>query len=567
MIDRITQSLLKDFNSKFDFPNDIQESDLFEHFVNYTVLEKRLEDRIDEESLSKINIGKNGTFGLDGFCILINKHLITSIEDLNAIIDNNTKPSAEVYFIQAKTSNNFEVKEISSFGNAIEDFVSIEQKFKWTDNSQKNIELFKLLTSRANELETNPTCYIYYATLGTYENDRNTEAQREKVLSDIGNQRVFQKIEFNYFDYNLIQNEYKKIGQKITKTFVFKDKTLMPEIENVDEAYIGVVPVTTIISLIEDDSELITSIFYDNVRDFQGFNKINEEIKNTIKDEKLKFAFSVLNNGITIVAEKLSPTRDNFTITNYQIINGLQTSRVLLDSKEIISDKMFVTLKLIITKDEHLISKIIRSTNRQTEVKEEDLIAYSDFQKKLEDFFKTFGEPNRLYYERRSKQYNGLAIDPKLIVDKSTLIKVMGSFYFLKPNLATRYFGVLFNEFGKQLFKNNHKLYPYYTAALLFNKLESLFRQGKIHRKYKKIRYFILMMIRLEYNKTFPKFESSGSEKYCVKLIETMQSEEEFEKYVQKAIKKIDSLNLDLDNLELSKSTQLVENIKELYFK
>ena len=79
MIDRITQSLLKDFQSKFDFDS-LEENDLFEHFVNYSILEKKLEDRLDEDALDSINIGKNGTFGLDGFAILINKHLITSIQ-------------------------------------------------------------------------------------------------------------------------------------------------------------------------------------------------------------------------------------------------------------------------------------------------------------------------------------------------------------------------------------------------------------------------------------------------------------------------------------------------------
>lgn len=39
MIDRITQSLLKDFETKFDFQG-LKENDLFEHFVNYTILEK-----------------------------------------------------------------------------------------------------------------------------------------------------------------------------------------------------------------------------------------------------------------------------------------------------------------------------------------------------------------------------------------------------------------------------------------------------------------------------------------------------------------------------------------------
>lgn len=147
----------------------------------------------------------------------------------------------------------------------------------------------------------------------------------------------------------------------------------MPEIENVKEAYIGLIPVTTIIDLIEEDSEIIPSIFYDNVRDFQGFNKINSEIKKTIEDKKLKYAFSILNNGITIVADKLTQSRDSIEITNYQIINGLQTSMVLLDCKELLDEQMYVTLKLIITEDENIISKIIRATNRQTAVKEEDL--------------------------------------------------------------------------------------------------------------------------------------------------------------------------------------------------
>lgn len=565
MIDRITQSLLKDFESKFDF-FEIKESDLFEHFVNYTILEKKLEDRLDEDTLNLINIGANGTFGLDGFAILINKHLITSIEDLDEILDNNSKPIAEVFFIQAKTSNKFEVKEISSFGNSIEDFVSIVQKYSWNENSKKFIELFKHLTIRANDLDTNPTCHIIYCSLGEYQSDRNTEAEKTRIIRNIKDQRVFNNVEFSYFDYNHLQSDYKKIGQKISRTFAFSRRTLIPDIENVKEAYIGVVPVTTIIDLIEEDSELISSIFYDNVRDFQGLNKINKEIKNTISDEKLKYAFSVLNNGITIIAEKLTPSRDNVTILNYQIINGLQTSRVLLDSKEFINDEIFVTLKLIVTEDENLISKIIRSTNRQTEVKEEDLLAYSDFQKKLEDFFKTFNDPDKLFYERRSKQYNGSSIDSRSIIDKSTLIKTMGSFYFLKPQLATRYFGALFNEFGKQLFLDNHKLYPYYTSALIYNKLEDRFRTNQIDRKYKKIRYFILMMLRLEYDLQYPLFESNKIDKYCKDLIAHFNIKVNYDQKLKSVIRKIDSLELDLESTELSKSNKLVENIKKLYF-
>lgn len=137
----------------------------------------------------------------------------------------------------------------------------------------------------------------------------------------------------------------------------------------------------------------------------------------------------------------------------------------------------------------------------------------------------------------------------------------------MKPNLATRYFGALFNEFGKQLFKEEHKLLPYYTAALIFNKLEKLFKEGKIDKKYKKIKYYILMMLRLEYNKEgFPEFQSKKMDAYCNKLLTTFKNEKEFEKIVKKVLKKIESLDLDFTNNEISKSTKLVDNCKGKYF-
>lgn len=566
MIDRITKSLLKNFQNKFDFQG-INENDLFEHLVNYTVLERRLEDRIDEDTLDIINIGQNGTFGLDGFALLINKHLITSIEDLDEILTNNSEPLAEVYFIQAKTSNKFDSKEISSFGNSIEDFISEKQNYSWNSNGRKFIELFNHLIDKVSDLESRPTCNIIYCTLGDYQEDINTEAEKKRILKSIQEQKVFDKIGFNYIDSVKIHNSYKKIGRKISRTFDFNNKTLLPPIDKVEEAYIGVVPAKTIIDIIEEESELISSVFYDNVRDYQGLNKINIEIKKTIEDENLKPAFSILNNGITIIAEKLVPSRDKVTITNYQIINGLQTSRVLHSSKSLINEKVFVTLKLIVTNDENLISKIIRSTNRQTEVKEEDLLAYSDFQKSLEDYFKTFNSPNKLYYERRSKQYNGTKINSKFIIDKSTLIKTIGSFYFLKPELATRFFGTLFKEFGKQLFLNEHRLSPYYTSALIYKKLEESFRKKEIDKKYKKLKFFILMMIRLEYNLEFPKFKSKKIENFCNDLIEFYDNDKNFNNKLKSITKKIDSLKLDLNNNELSKSKKLVDQIKALYFK
>ena len=113
-----------------------------------------------------------------------------------------------------------------------------------------------------------------------------------------------------------------------------------------------------------------------------------------------------MNNGVTIIAKTLRATANRFYIEDYQIVNGCQTSHVLFDRKEALDSTVMVPLRLIATKDDDVIASIIVATNRQTEVREEQLLALSSFQKKLEAFFSSFDEAQRLYYERRSRQYH-----------------------------------------------------------------------------------------------------------------------------------------------------------------
>ena len=68
--------------------------------------------------------------------------------------------------------------------------------------------------------------------------------------------------------------------------------------------------------------------------------------------------FSVLNNGVTIVAESISSSGNKFTINNYQIVNGCQTSHVLFNNKYLDGmDNTNIPLKLIGTNDENVKSK------------------------------------------------------------------------------------------------------------------------------------------------------------------------------------------------------------------
>ena len=63
------------------------------------------------------------------------------------------------------------------------------------------------------------------------------------------------------------------------------------------------------------------------------------------------------------------------------------------------------------------------------------------------------------------------------------------------------------------------------------------------------------------------KFESKKIENFCNDLIEFYDNDKNFNNKLKSITKKIDSLNLDLNNNELSKSKKLVDQIKTLYFK
>src|SRR5690606_35232101 len=151
-------------------------------------------------------------------------------------------------------------------------------------------------------------------------------------------ENFFSKIIFELYGANEIQSLYKKIGQALSKSFEFPQKVMLPVIDKVKESYLGVLKASVIIELMTDENgDLLPNVFYDNVRDFQGDNKVNKEIAQTI-NSKYKDAFLILNNGITIVTEEMKTTRNTFSISNYQIINGCQTSNVLYENLSEIDD-------------------------------------------------------------------------------------------------------------------------------------------------------------------------------------------------------------------------------------
>lgn len=284
-----------------------------------------------------------------------------------------------------------------------------------------------------------------------------------------------------------IQRLYHETKNKLSTTITFQNRITLPDIDGVKEAYLGVVPFQEFIKLIQDENQTIHSIFDDNVRDFQGENAVNKKIKETLKNGKFDL-FCVLNNGVTVVATSLIPAGNRFTLRDYQIVNGCQTSNILHECQKLLGvDSVNVPVKIIVTESDDIKTEITLATNSQTEVRTEQLESLSVFQKHLELYFHAEKGAIKLYYERRSQQYNSFPeVKRTQIISIPIQIKSFASMFLDSPHLVTGYYGTIVKKFKGQIFSNDHKFLPYYVSALCYYRIEQFFRSGELTPEFKR---------------------------------------------------------------------------------
>jgi hypothetical protein len=124
----------------------------------------------------------------------------------------------------------------------------------------------------------------------------------------------------------------------------------------------------------DSDENLRQSVFEENVRSFLGRESdVNSAIQSTLKDPGKKSLFSVLNNGITVVAPEmtLTPNTKEIELTNYQIINGCQTSSTLFENRNQLTESVNVIVKFVESPDNESSSDIIAATNSQSGIPKE----------------------------------------------------------------------------------------------------------------------------------------------------------------------------------------------------
>ena len=420
IMDRITQTLLDEFIEEQSLQA-LSESSAFEHFCGSLTTGTHFSETLSTDDIA---VGAGGDCGIDCIAIIVNGCIVTDADEIADLEETNGFLDATFVFVQAERSSNFETQKIGQFGFGVQDFFSEAPSLPQNDAVSLAHRIMNAVFERSAKFDKgNPRCHLYYTTTGRWSDDANLTARRDAVKRDLEDIGLFRSVTFDCLGASELQRLYRDSKSAIKVQIQFIDRTVLPELPNVEQAYIGVLPAPEFLKLVQNSNEeVLTSLFYDNVRHWQEWNPVNSEMRETLQDAERQKYFPLLNNGVTIVAKRVHPTANRFLVEDYQIVNGCQTSYVLYESRSELSPDVHVPIRLIATEDPDVRNAIIKATNRQTQVTEDQLFALSDFPKNLEAYFPTFEGGHRLYYERRSRQYNSIeGIEKVRVIDMRTL--------------------------------------------------------------------------------------------------------------------------------------------------
>lgn len=494
-MDKITKSLV-DAYAKSEQLNEYDASDQFAHFAMYSVVSKLYGDTF---AVGELLTGGGNDTGIDGVAIFVNGVLIIDADQIKELAETNKYISAHFVFMQAKSGGNFNGGEIATFCFGVNEFFKDDPKLPRNGFIQEMVKVQQAVFTHGPLFRHGkPKITLYYVTTGKWTDDAAVQGRINSEIDQLRGTGLFANVAFIPVDADTLQDYYRQSQSKASAEFIFRDKITLSEMDGVTQAYLGVLPAKDYLRLVEGENDtILKSVFYDNVRDFQEYNDVNNGMRQTILSTHQQH-FVLLNNGITVITRKLDTVGDKFFLEDYQIVNGCQTSHVLFDTRDDLKEEMFVPLKIIATEDDAIISKIIEATNSQTEVKADQLLALSAFQKKLESYFNAFGGGQKLYYERRSKQYNSNPeIEKVRIVTIPTQIRSFAAM-FLDEAHRSHYVRSLQSMIGSKIFNRNHQLEAYYVSAYAAYKLEFLFRNRLIDSRFKPARYHLLMAARYQ---------------------------------------------------------------------
>lgn len=522
----------------------LPDTEIFEIYSAYSILNGLLSENADP-----FEVHLKGTeFGLDGVAILVQGQLVTNKQECQEALDGLKNPLIEFIFFQSKISPKFDYGDISKFFDAVVGF------FDGT-MAKESPQLDDLIAAKdeiyaQGGFKRNPSIKTFFVSLGTYEKASRIEKLLKSSRDKLIKLNIFdsKEVELHLVGATALQRYFRTATTELEAKFHFPRSVPMPHNEAVDQAFIGYIPAAEVLKLVsnyDENGEIVdinNSVFFDNIRDFNPDSGINKSIIKTLESGEGKdFAFR--NNGITVVAKTINRTSDDFSIEDYQIVNGCQTSNIIYHARNF-SGEVNIPLRLIGTKDDSFIASIIVGTNRQNSVREEQFWALRPFMKNFEEYCVSVADEDKLYFERRDNQFRGHSIEKVRLVQPLSLMKTVTASLMEQPNRSARDFKKIYEENKEILFLDDHDVTVYYASSYLNYKLDFMWRNQRLNSDYKIYRYYLIyaMSRAAAGNRRVLTMKKNDAATYAKKLVELAKNEEKVKAFGQAVFDKMNDL-------------------------
>lgn len=577
-LNKILSGMLRDFKKKFSLNDIEEESKAFEYLVNYLIVSMYHPDAFsDRGDFDNLVVDEKGQFGLDAVAIIVNGNLVLSKEDIVTYAKSKYL-DVDILFIQSKTEEKCDsgdlLKTIQATKNFFEDFEKITEKNENIYNAKEIVDEIFEYDNFKYCLNNSPKCHIYYACAASQWDESLIDDICESNVREIKNLKDgdIKDAEIKIIDRNYLIRAYTEIQNHISVKIHFKNCLTLDRIKGVNEAYIGYLSGEEYLKIImNSEGKLQRRIFYENVRDYQGTdNSVNKEISNTIKKEDTRDQFVLLNNGVTVITRVLNSLGGNvYELSDFQIVNGCQTSNEIFNLKDYVKD-IIVPVKIIYTTDSEIISSIVRATNRQSPVPEEAFVALDNYHKNLQMTFSEYSKemPIEVFYERRPGEPDNISnkMGEYQIVTLHGLIRSVTSVFFQEPYIVhnNNPANILRNRKDK-LFCEEQKPEMYYIPAYLM--VLFVYLQGKkvLTRRDYQYRYYIMMIVYGLMTKSIsiPDFTSKKLIKQNEKVIGMLKDQEKMKEYYIEA----KSIVMQTIGEDIFISRRKVDVLKSIEFK
>lgn len=405
--------------------------EVFEYFS----VEQILKDyAFTKEELLQGSVDGRNDGGIDEFFILVNGHMAESILD-----DYWPRSCAEldVYVFTCKHDDSFKQAPITTMIPTLIDLFDFSiPSSSFTEYNEKILKKRETFISAYKRLASSLVTFnihLIYSCRGNEQIESNIQAKADQARDICLESFSGCTASFEFWGNSRLLARYRERASN-------SSELLFEECISQDGQYIVIASLKKYYEFLQDSKgNLNKHLFDSNVRDYLGLNPVNSDIQSSLANPS-DLNFWWLNNGITIIGTNAHIVGKTMTISDVQIVNGLQTSESIFNyfsgrvtGSPIDSDSRSVLIKILISSNKQINDKIIYATNNQTNVNMTALRATDKVQIDIEDILKS----NHIYYERKTNYYQNQGIPTSSIITPLSLAAGYISLIYKNPLVAT----------------------------------------------------------------------------------------------------------------------------------